>query len=76
MPYIVRSSLDISGKIVPWNEVESQKLVKEKEEFIKAKNKDKEVVKETTQETTQKTTQERDSEKEELKSSKVDRKKK
>lgn len=37
MPYIVKSSLDIGGKIVPWNEQESRKLIKEKEKFLKEK---------------------------------------
>ena len=31
MPYIVKSTLDI----LPWNEVEKQKLIKEKEEYLK-----------------------------------------
>lgn len=35
MPYIVKSSLDIGGKIIPWNEQEANKLIKEKEEIIK-----------------------------------------
>ena len=35
MPYVVKSSLDIGGKIVPWNERETRKLIKEKEEFLK-----------------------------------------
>ena len=35
MPYIVKSSLDIGGKIIPANEVEINKLIKEKEEFLK-----------------------------------------
>ena len=34
MPYIVKSSLDIGGKIVPWNEKEVEKLIKEKEEKL------------------------------------------
>lgn len=70
MPYIVKSSLDISGKILPWNETEKEKLIKEKEEFIKAKSK------ETVKETAQKEMQERNLEKEEIKSSKMDKKKK
>ena len=37
MPYIVKSSLDIGGKIVPWNEQEVNKLIKEKEEVLEAK---------------------------------------
>lgn len=39
MPYIVKSSLDIGGKIVPWNEKETNKLIKEKEEFFNKKQK-------------------------------------
>ena len=39
MPYIVKSSLDIGGKIVPWNEQEVNKLIKEKKEFLKEKEK-------------------------------------
>ena len=31
MPYIVKSSLDIGGKIIPWNEQESNRLLKEKQ---------------------------------------------
>lgn len=34
MPYIIKSSLDIGGKVVPWNERETQKLIKEKEKFL------------------------------------------
>ena len=34
MPYIVKSSLDIGGKIVPWNEKEVEKLIKEKEKML------------------------------------------
>lgn len=37
MPYIVKSSLDIGGKIVAWNEQETNKLIKEKEEYLKQK---------------------------------------
>ena len=37
MPYIVKSSLDIGGKIIPWNEREAEKLIKEKEQFFKEK---------------------------------------
>ena len=33
MPYIVKSSLDIGGKIIPWNEQEIEKLIKEKEKL-------------------------------------------
>lgn len=39
MPYIVKSSLDIGGKIVPWNEKETQKLIKDKERFLKENEK-------------------------------------
>lgn len=35
MPYIVKSSLDIGGKIIPGNDVQVNKLIKEKEEFLK-----------------------------------------
>lgn len=35
MPYVVKSSLDIGGKVVPWNERETKKLIKEKEKFLK-----------------------------------------
>lgn len=41
MPYIVKSSLDIGGKIIPWNEQESRKLIKEKEKFLKEKEEEK-----------------------------------
>lgn len=34
MPYIVKSSLDIGGKVVSWNEQEVNKLIKEKEEKL------------------------------------------
>ena len=34
MPYIVKSSLDI----LPWNEVEKQKLIEEKKEFLNNKS--------------------------------------
>lgn len=37
MPYIVKSSLDIGGKIIPWNEREAKTLIKEKEQFFKEK---------------------------------------
>ena len=47
-----------------------EKLIKEKEEFIKAKSK------ETVKETAQKEMQERNLEKEEIKTSKMDKKKK
>ena len=35
MPYIVKSSLDIGGKIIPANELETKKLIEEKTEFLK-----------------------------------------
>lgn len=38
MPYIVKSSLDIGGKIIPWNERETKKLIREKEQFLKEKH--------------------------------------
>jgi len=37
MPYIVKSSLDIGGKVIPWNEQETNKLIKEKTEFFEKK---------------------------------------
>lgn len=37
MPYIVKSSLDIGGKIIPWNAREAETLIKEKEQFFKEK---------------------------------------
>ena len=37
MPYIVKSSLDIGGKIIPWNEREAETLIKEKEQVVKEK---------------------------------------
>ena len=37
MPYIVKSSLDIGGKIIPWNEQEANKLIKEKEKMLEKK---------------------------------------
>lgn len=37
MPYIVKSSLDIGGKIIPWNEHETNKLIKEKTELLEKK---------------------------------------
>lgn len=46
MPYIVKSSLDIGGKIVPWNEQEVNKLIKEKEEVLEAKKAETEQVSE------------------------------
>lgn len=46
MPYIVKSSLDIGGKILPWNEQETNKLIKEKKEYFENKEEEfkKEVV--------------------------------
>lgn len=76
MPYIVKSSLDISGKIVPWNEVESNKLIEEKEKFLKENKKENKKEDKTTQEVTQEATQEKEIEKEEIKTSKADKKKK
>lgn len=49
MPYIVKSSLDIGGKIVPWNEQEVNKLIKEKEEVLEAKKTETEQVSEQVQ---------------------------
>ena len=46
MPYIVKSSLDIGGKIVSWNEQEVNKLIKEKEEVLEAKKTETEQVSE------------------------------
>lgn len=46
MPYIIKSSLDIGGKILPWNEQEANKLIKEKEEFINKKEEETEQVNE------------------------------
>lgn len=37
MPYIVRSSLDIGSTIIPWNEQESNRLMKEKKEYLEKK---------------------------------------
>lgn len=37
MPYIVKSSLDIGGKIIPWNEHEANKLIEEKKEKLSQK---------------------------------------
>lgn len=37
MPYIVKSSLEIGSTIIPWNEQESNKLIKEKQEFLEKK---------------------------------------
>lgn len=55
MPYIVKSSLDIGGKIVPWNEQETEKLIKEKKEYFQKEEKVQEVkVEETIEETIEK----------------------
>ena len=62
MPYIVKSSLDIGGKVIPWNEQETNKLIKEKTEFLEKKeeapielvveeNKEPEVVEESQEKT-------------------------
>lgn len=50
MPYIVKSSLDIGGKIIPWNEREAETLIKEKEQFFKEKAEKVEKVEEPKQE--------------------------
>lgn len=39
MAYIVKSSLDIGGKIIPYNEQNIEKMVKDKEEYLKKKAK-------------------------------------
>lgn len=44
MAYIVKSSLEIKSTIVPWNELENEKLIQEKKEYL-AKKKEKEEVK-------------------------------
>lgn len=41
MAYIVKSSLDIGGKIVPFNEQEIQKLITKKEKIVEEKNNNK-----------------------------------
>jgi hypothetical protein len=46
MPYIVKSSLDIGGKTIPWNEQEVNKLIKEKKEVLEAKKTETEQVSE------------------------------
>lgn len=43
MSYIVKSSLDISSTIIPWNERENEKLIKEKKEYIEKIKKEQEV---------------------------------
>lgn len=37
MPYIVKSSLEIGSTIIPWSEQERNKLIKEKQEYLKKK---------------------------------------
>lgn len=37
MAYIVKSSLDFSGKVIPWNRTEENKLIEEKKEYLKNK---------------------------------------
>lgn len=37
MPYIVKSSLEIGSTIIPWSEQESNKLMKEKKEYLEKK---------------------------------------
>jgi hypothetical protein len=37
MPYIVKSSLEIGSTIIPWSEQQSNKLIKEKQEFLEKK---------------------------------------
>ena len=39
----VKSSLDIGGKVITWNEQEVNKLIEEKEEFLAKEQKKKEV---------------------------------
>lgn len=34
MSYIVKSSLEIASTIIPWNEKENQRLMKEKKEYL------------------------------------------
>lgn len=43
MSYIVKSSLDISSTIIPWNERENERLIKEKKEYIEKMKKEQEV---------------------------------
>lgn len=40
MPHIVKSSLGIESTIIPWNEREKQKLIKEKKEYLEKENKE------------------------------------
>ena len=40
MPYIVKSSLDLSGKIIPWNEQATQKMIEDKKEYFAKKEKE------------------------------------
>ena len=44
MAYIVESSLDIGGKIIPWSNREQEKLIKEKEELLQKKEEEVEKV--------------------------------
>jgi len=37
MPYIVKANLDVEDSIIPWNKIESEKLVKEKKEYFEKK---------------------------------------
>lgn len=37
MAYIVKSSLEIKSTIVPWNELENEKLIQEKKEYLAKK---------------------------------------
>ena len=39
MSYIVKSSLGIEPTILPWNEVEKEKLIREKNKYLKKENK-------------------------------------
>ena len=43
MSYIVKSSLDISSTIIPWDERENERLIKEKKEYIEKMKKEQEV---------------------------------
>ena len=37
MPYIVKSSLEIGSTIIPWNEQENNRLMREKKEHLEKK---------------------------------------
>lgn len=39
MSYIVKSSLEIASTIIPWNEKENQRLMKEKKEYLEKEKK-------------------------------------